>query len=159
MVTRTDLEGSEDPVFLIVDELIRLVNAQPMEQQVAFVRSLSPGMRMAWGVFMVDSEVNNGGFNQFFWNSSSDYVDEARVGFDLIGAGEQRALLDEAVARFEEHFEQLRPFYERNTIEAFSASYDEQLFDDLDQRYFDIDTQALQVAYTRRHPEDFTTEP
>ena len=71
MLTRVEIEQSDDPVYLIVDELIGLAgNSRPAEAQVAFVRSLSPGMRMMWGVFMVDSEVNNGGFNQFFWNSS-----------------------------------------------------------------------------------------
>jgi hypothetical protein len=156
MLTRTAIERSDDPVYLIVDELIHLVDARPVEQQVGFVRTLSPAMRMMWGVFMVDGEVNNGGFNQFFWNSSSDYVGEARAGFDLIGAHEQRRLLDEAVARFEQQFERLRPFHERDTIEAFSESYEENLFADLDDRYFDLDTYDLQLAYVRSHLDEFT---
>lgn len=47
-----------------------------MDQRVDFVRTLPTGMRAIWGVFMVDGEVFNGGFNQFFWNSSRDYLDE-----------------------------------------------------------------------------------
>ena len=57
MPTRSAIEQSDDPVYLIVDELIRLVNGRPTEEQVGFVRALSPGMRMMWGVFMVDGEV------------------------------------------------------------------------------------------------------
>jgi Domain of unknown function (DUF4375) len=115
-------------------------------------------MRMVWGVFMVDFEVGNGGFNQFFWNSSREYVEEARQGLRLIGAYEQAQLLDEAVARFEEHAAVLASFYERGTIEAFSESYDDDVFGDLDRRYSELDSQPLQVAYIRAHPEQFTSD-
>lgn len=136
MLTRRAIAESDDIVYLVVDELICLVNAVPGEKQVEFVRSLSPGMRMVWGVFMVDGEVNNGGFNQFFWNSAHRYVNEASEGFRRIGAFEHARLLDEAVERFAERKGSLVPFYDRGTIEAFSESYDDNVFADLDDRYF-----------------------
>jgi hypothetical protein len=158
VVTRQEIDESDDVVYLVVDELIRLVNAHPADEQVSFVRTLSPGRRAIWGVFMVDGEVNNGGFNQFFWNNSRDFLDEARAGLQLLGAHEQLALLNEAVRRFESTFdERLRPYYERTTIEAFSESYDENLFGDLDERYFELDTYARQEEYIRSHPDEFVT--
>ena len=132
-----------------------MVNARTPESQVAYVRTLTAGQRMVWGTFMVDGEVNNGGFNQFFWNSSSDYVEEASEGYRLIGAYEHLRLLDEAVERFEQHFETLRPFYERSTIEAFSESYREDLFRDLDGRFYELDSYGLIATYIRSHPAEF----
>ena len=61
MVSRQEIEESADVEYLVVDELIRLVNAHPADEHVSFVRTLSSGHRAIWGVFMVDSEVNNGG--------------------------------------------------------------------------------------------------
>jgi Domain of unknown function (DUF4375) len=158
VLTRRALEEADDVVYLVIDELIRLVNAVPLDEQLNLVRRLSPGMRMIWGVFVVDMEVNNGGFNQFFWNSSHEYVQEASEGFRVIGAHEQAQLLDEAVARFREHADALKEFYERGTIEAFSGSYEPDVFGDLDRRYCELDSAPLQVAYIRAHPEEFTSD-
>lgn len=158
VVSRDEIEQSDDVVYLVVDELIRAVNEWPVEEQVDFVRGLSAGRRMVWGTFMVDGEVNNGGFNQFFWNSSSDFVDEARGGYRLIGAIEHLGLLEEAVARYEQHFDKLRPFYERNTIEAFSESYNDDLFRDLDDRFYELDSHDLISTYIRSHPDEFVGE-
>lgn len=44
--------GAADPV----DELIGLVDGVPFYEQPKFVRTLSRGMRMVWGVFIVDFE-------------------------------------------------------------------------------------------------------
>lgn len=159
VLTRQALQESndDDVVYHVIDELIRMVDAIPQDQQVDYVRTLTPGMRMAWGVFMVDGEVNNGGFNQYFWNGSNEYVHEAREGFRLIGAFEHARLLDEAVERFEKHAQTLEPFHERGTIEAFSESYDEDVFTDLDDRYFELDAAPLQIAYVRANLDEFTT--
>ena len=157
-MTRRALEDADDVVQLVVDELVRVVDAVPSDEQPAFVRSLSPGLRMVWGVFLVDGEVSNGGFNQFFWNGSGEYVQEAREGFRLIGAHPQVALLDEAVARFERHVGVLKPFYERGSMEAFSESYEHDVFGDLDERYWDTDAAELQAEYIRAHPEEFVSD-
>lgn len=37
-------------------------------------------------VWHLDGEVNNGGFDQFFWNSSGDYANETPSALDKIGA-------------------------------------------------------------------------
>lgn len=161
MVTRRALEDADDVddvVYLVVDELVRIVDALPLEEQPAFVRSLSPGKRMVWGVFLVDGEVSNGGFNQYFWNGSGAYAQEARDGFRLIGADPQVKLLDEAVARFEEHVGALTPFYEQGSMEAFSESYEQDVFGDLDERYWELDTASPQAAYIRAHPDEFVSD-
>ncbi len=104
---------------------------------------------------MVDGEVNNGGFNQFFWNESRIYVSLARRAFRLLAATEHLALLDEAVARLEENVGRLEPYAERGTLEAFSESYGEAVFDDLDRHYFELDSAPLLASYIRSHPGEF----
>lgn len=55
-------------VFKVVDEvLMPTVFSAPDDHQRAVVRSLSPGLRGLWGIWIVDGEVNNGGFQRFFW--------------------------------------------------------------------------------------------
>jgi len=155
MASRDEIEKSEDPLYLVTNELIEMVNAIPLSDQPSFVEGLSEGRRIVWGSFMVDGEVNNGGFNQFFWNESRIYVSLARRAFRLLAATEHLAVLDEAVARLEENVGRLEPYAERGTLEAFSESYGEAVFDDLDRRYFELDSAPLLVSYIRSHPGEF----
>ena len=53
----------EELVFGIVDDvLMPTVFGAPVEKQRAVVEGLSRGLRGLWGVWMVDGQVNNGGF-------------------------------------------------------------------------------------------------
>jgi hypothetical protein len=97
---RDELEDAPDDEieWLVIDRLIRAVGLYgDDETQYEFVKRLSPGLQMMWGTFVVDGEVNNGGFNQFFWNSSGQFAMQAIAGFRLIGAEEHAALVEEAV--------------------------------------------------------------
>jgi hypothetical protein len=49
----------------------------------------------------------------------------------------------------------LQPFYEQGSIEAFSESYEDDIFGDLDERYWELDSAALQAAYIRAHSDEF----
>ena len=155
MVSRQQIEESEDPLYLVTSELIPLVTAVALTEQSSFVQGLSPGRRIVWGWFMVDGEVNNGGFNQLFWNDSRRSVSLAREAFQLIGATDHLQLLDEAVARLDANLDRFKRYAVLRTLDAFSESYAEGVFDDLDRRYFDLDADPLLVAYIRSHPEEF----
>ena len=157
MLTRQKLENSDDIVYTLVGELIRMVHAVSPEHQTQYVRSLTPGMRMVWGIFLLDGEVNNGGFNQYFWNDSHRFLQETVEGLELIDAEEQLRLLRTAISRFEAERERLRPYRDENTLRAFSDSYSLDLFSDLDTRYFQLDTYALQETYIRSHLDEFVT--
>lgn len=63
---------------IVNDLLVPTVYEAPTDQQPRVVRALPPGLRGLWGVCMVDGQVNNGGFQQFFRNDSRYYVAEAR---------------------------------------------------------------------------------
>jgi hypothetical protein len=49
-------------------------------------------------IHMLEAQVNNGGFHQFFFNSSGEYVPETLTALGDIGAHETRALMERAVA-------------------------------------------------------------
>jgi len=62
------------------------------------VTGLSKGLQIIYSTWLVEEEVDNGGFNQYFWNSSGQYQKEALEGFKLLGAKEHAGLMDEAIA-------------------------------------------------------------
>jgi len=58
----------------------------------------SPRERVALCLHRLEAEVNNGGFHQFFLNSSGELVPETLEALPVIGANETRRLLEQAVA-------------------------------------------------------------
>ena len=76
-------------------------------------------------------------------------MNEARDGLELIGAAEQLHLLNEAVARFEREFERLGPSTSATHSRPSRSRTTRTVFGDLDERYFEMDVSALQLAYIR----------
>lgn len=58
----------------------------------------APKVQTAYCMHRFESEVNNGGFHQFFFNSSGEYVQETRRALAAIGAVATRDLFERAVA-------------------------------------------------------------
>jgi hypothetical protein len=59
---------------------------------------LPPKAQVACCIHMLEAEVNNGGFHQFFFNSSGQYVRETLSALHDIGAVKTRRLLERAIA-------------------------------------------------------------
>jgi hypothetical protein len=58
---------------------------------------LSAEVKTAWLIHRLEAEVNNGGFHQFFLNSSGAYVSETIDALAAIGAEHTKNLLQRAV--------------------------------------------------------------
>ena len=62
---------------------------------------LSPGLQTGYATYGAEAEVDNGGFNQYFFNSKGRLADIAVVGFRNLGALEHERLMREAIAVYE----------------------------------------------------------
>ncbi len=107
-------------------------------------------------VARLDGEVCNGGFSQYFFNSSGDDWREALAGLEAMGSKERLAIFREVLAKFgtagpsekrEERMEQLAKV-ERASDRAFNQ---------FDSRYYSS-TEVIDVMvmrYVLKHPEAF----
>lgn len=59
---------------------------------------------LLFAISLAESEINNGGFSQFFYNSSGIVAPEAIEGFKAIGMVKTAALIEEALLLFETPF-------------------------------------------------------
>ncbi len=59
--------------------------------------SLSEKEQIIYSVWWLEAEVNNGGFHQYFWNSSGDYANQTLSALEKIGAIKNAALLKAAM--------------------------------------------------------------
>lgn len=62
--------------------------------------SLTPAEQVALCVDDLEREINNGGFDQFFWNSSGDHAHETVRALEAIGALQAAQIVREAIACF-----------------------------------------------------------
>ena len=122
------------------------------------VESLGAGFRAHYATWTLEAEVNNGGYNQFFWNSSGYWIHEAIAGFRLFGATDYAENAEEALRIYELEQESQNRFKEQGTLEAFSESYEHTDLGAVDDQFFNIkeDLSQLKVEYIRANPLQFS---
>jgi HEAT repeat protein len=142
MLASHGLDGFEERIWKAADE-----------QGVA---ALSLPQRYYIAVVALDGQVNNGGFSQYFFNSSGDGWRTALAGLEAMESSERLAILRDAVARFpdarppenrEQRMEQL----------AKLESAKDGVFDDLDSRYYESVevVGVMQMRYVLKNADAF----
>lgn len=123
----------------------------------AIVDALSPGVRALYVTWLLEAEVNNGGFNQYFWNSAGQFAHLAPESLDFFGAMEHAALMREAISVRTAEAQTMSEFKRQGTLEAFSASYKHTKLNTLDEKFFQMKEKItpLRIAKIRSHPEMF----
>ena len=121
---------------------------------------LGPGLRAIWATQVLDDQVRNGGFAQFFWNPSGRYAPDAHEGLVRIGAPQRHAIIQQAMDRFIPALPEFRALREKADHAAFGAFAERIDFSALDSAYYKLDKVenlgALQIAYIRSHADEFT---
>jgi hypothetical protein len=151
---------SADEVGSAIVQHVELLAAEGEEEdRAAVIQGLPAGTLAIYTTYLVDFEVNNGGFNQFFWNPSGEFAGSALAGYELLGAEEYAAVMRAAIATHETERDLLAPFYENDTLEAFSQSYKHTALNEVDQRYYGLGDRIYDVwaAFVRRRPELFAS--
>jgi len=140
----------------IVDYVIHRLKSGSDED--ATLGSLSEGNRALWLTWIVEGEVNNGGFNQYYWNTDGRYSSEAVTSFEFFAASEHAGLMREANSVRKQEADAIKEYEDKNTLDAFSDSYKASKLGPLDDRFYALteDLSALRVAKIRQSPELFT---
>ena len=117
------------------------------------IAALPAGTRAIYTTFLVDAEVNNGGFNQFFYNRSGALAGHALAGYELLGAEDYARIMRAAIAIRESERERMAPYYDAGSLEAFSRSYEHTELDEVDQRYYSLGDRIYQIwaAFAHEH--------
>ena len=120
----------------------------------------TPGQRAFYALHWTISEVSNGGFHQYFYNSTGYLAPEAITGAELLGASDYADVIRRATSIFPSE-EALRDLDQRQEIleqatdnqDAFLASLDDELYALLESPTQNPD--VLFGPYIETHPEEF----
>lgn len=105
----------------------------------------------------LEIEVNNGGFSQFFYNSSVDFTNELIGAFSEIGAWATVAICQKAIAVFDREIPVDRDAREEMLDELERDEIDE-ILDECDKAFYEYvdDLNALNYAYVMKNKAYFT---
>jgi hypothetical protein len=128
------------------------------EREAEVVAGFPEGIRATYLTWLVEAEVSNGGFNQYYFNTDGKFASEAVAAFEYFGASEHAALMREANAIRAQEAAEMAKFKEKGTIEAFSESYKETKLGPLDERFYKLteNLSQLRIARIRQVPEQFS---
>lgn len=113
---------------------------------------LSPEARTVFLLVCFDGEVNNGGFDQLFFNSLGNHCEEILAHLKTVGADTAYGLLAKAMSWFPES----RPSQDRETRWAQCEALNDDYYADLDSlnaEFFKEDLCPFIDAYVARHPD------
>lgn len=143
---------------VVIDNIYEQVGNN-YKKEFSNVQKLTKGQQAMFAVWWVEAEVNNGGFNQFYFNPSGQYAEMAEDGFQLFGASKFANLMRRANKVYAENRERLEEF-DDGTMESFSESYKDNPLNALDEEFYELynseSLNQLRIAYIREHPTEFT---
>ena len=126
---------SADEIAEAIVQHVHLHVAGAWGREAPIIRSLPPAVRAIYTTWLVDAEVNAGGFHQYFFNSSGQYAGDALSGYELLGAEEYAAIMRSAIATFEIDRVRLASF-ETEDPETHADSAVHAVLREIDQRYY-----------------------
>jgi hypothetical protein len=127
------------------------------EARARVIRELPPGTQAIYATWVLDAEVNNGGFNQFFFNAPGEIAGLALAGYELMEAEEYVSVMRAAIATYESERDALAPYHSERSLESFSESYRHTSLGEIDQRYYSLGDHIynLWAVFVKTRPELF----
>lgn len=152
-----DSTKDEDLVQVIFDNLISKL-PEDYTKEYETVNGWNQSRKTIYFIWLLEAEVNNGGFNQFYFNSSGQfykYIPEALL---KINAELFADLTKRANKVYESENERITEKQD-GTLEGFSESYENNPLNSFDDEFYELydkeDLMKLQVEYIRKNSKEF----
>jgi len=128
------------------------------EKEYESLLKLSKSEQAIYIIWNLEAEINNGGFNQYYFNSSGQFADLAPDALKLVKANKFAELVSQANDIYKKEQEKITK-HQDGTIEGFSKSYDDNPLNELDSKFYDLyKTEKLgdlQIEYIRQNKGEF----
>lgn len=145
------VENDKDKIIMTLDQRLQQVSNHGQK-----IDQLTSSEKTFLFVENLEREVNNGGLNQFFWNSSGNYAHETVEALKTINANKTAELLSRANATFPNESVPKNRMERQETQLLYEKKIDPEL-EKLDQqlyRYPD-NLSHLLISFVKNHRKDF----
>ncbi len=137
--TRKVMADSLDVVFEFVEPVIEKLEKSGSD-------SLSELETTILSVWLLEADINNGGFNQYFWNSSGDFANQVVSSLHKIGAEETAYIVKAALANFPNSTPPTNRDERQNILEILDESGALKL-DSLDTEFYECPCDLTELMY------------
>lgn len=125
----------------------------------ARMRHATPGQRAILATTLFIRELDNGGFEQFFWNGSGDIVNEVVTGFRQLGLNDDAQIVQEAATFFGSKPGTATQAERRDLLAKASTAVTNAFFEPLNKKlYGESRLWPLFRRYIDLHPEEFFSD-
>jgi hypothetical protein len=152
-----DTTSDENLLQVVFDNLSEKQPAD-YEKELETLMSWNKSRQAIYMIWALEAEVNNGGYNQFYFNSSGQFYKHLPEALRLVGANKFADLTEKANKTFEKENEKITK-HQDGTIEGFSKSYEDNPLNDFDTEFYDLykteNLQQIQVDFIRKNKKEF----
>lgn len=156
-ITETDIKNINDDYFFIIAPMWEKGNIYDSYDVLnKSLMDFSLSQKYFYAIEWLIAEVFNGGFYQFFDNSTGIVWEDARKGFEMMKFDKMLAIMDNVQKIYgkqpskvrEERWKEIEKFHDDEMAEAL---------DGLDGDFYEIEDELYQniVGYIKMHPADF----
>ncbi|MEJ5961559.1 DMP19 family protein [Pedobacter immunditicola] len=158
-LTEQDIDTASDQRLLhTVHDNLEQKHPEDYQREYETVMAWNKSRQAIYMIWALETEVNNGGYNQFYFNSSGQFYKHLPQMLRLIGANKFASLTQKANDVFEHENKKITK-HQNGTIEGFSKSYDDNPLNEFDTAfqhlYQNEDLYQLQIDYIRKNKMDF----
>ncbi len=152
-----DTTSDENLLLIILDNLS---TKQPTgyEKEYEIVLSWNKSRQAIYMIWLLETEIKNGGYNQFYYNSSGEFYKLLPEALRLVGANQFADLTEEANATFDKYKEKIQKI-QNGTPDGFGKSYEDNPLNNFDTEFYKLDEtenlQQIQVNYIRKNKLEF----
>ena len=129
-------------------------------QEKELVKLLTAGQRAIYITWIVEAEVRNGGFNQFYFNSSGELADMAEEAFRTISASKIANLIKKANL-IRDEMDLSFQSSDSDTVGAFKNFRDRHPLNNLDDEFYRLAKEesltSLKIEYIRNNLDQFVS--
>ena len=121
------------------------------------ISELSAGQQAVYTTWILEAEVNNGGFTQYFFNTNAQFLDEVLAGLKLIRADGFYRITQKAIEIYKSDHQKYAEAHGDNSVEAFLGLYNGGNLEESDKAFFSYpdNLSQLRITYIREHPAEF----
>jgi hypothetical protein len=146
---------------VLLDFLEQKLGAGYSERTASLVAAFPSGLQVYYFIHTLEAEVNNGGYNQYFFNPSGLQAGQALESLRRIESPEHLLNLEKAIALHEQEAQdpRLHALYAQRNEEAFMQSYELTGLGKIDDEFYALLPQlrAALRRFIRAHLEEFVT--
>ena len=152
-----DTTSDNNLLQLVFDNL---AEKQPSDYKKVYeiVMSWNKARQAFYMIYILKIEVDNGGYNQFYYNSGGQFFEDLPDALKLVGAQKFADLTKRANDILEKEYPKITQ-HQDGSLEGFFKSYDDNPLRKFDDEFYDLDKtdnlEQILVGFIRKHKAEF----